>query len=162
MIARILVPLDGSELAEKSVQYALELARPAGAGIDLVQVVHAGLAAAPEAGQTEETRSLAEIAADARAYLDKVAAGVKAAGLAARTFAIEAADAAAGIREVARREKSDLIVMSTHGRSGLSKLLMGSVAQQVLAETVLPVLLIRVERVRPPRIEEVDTILSAH
>jgi hypothetical protein len=52
--------------------------------------------------------------------------------------------------------------MSTHGRTGISKLLMGSVAEKVMLTTKRPVMLIKPERSRTERIEEVDAILSAH
>lgn len=161
MYTKILVPLDGSALAERAVAQAEEIAKATGAEIILLQVVQAPLGQSPEAGQVEETKALLETAAQARAYLGMVATRVSAAGARARFNVLEGA-VAAGILGFAHNEDVDLIVMSTHGRSGISKFVMGSVADVVMRTTKRPVLLVKPERLQLTHIDEADLFLSAH
>ncbi len=161
MYTKILVPLDGSALAERAIVQAEEIARPAGAELILVQVVQAPLGQTPEAGQAEEEKAFRETAAQARAYLSMVATRVSGAGVRARFVLLEGAPAA-GILGFAHDEDVDLIVMSTHGRSGISKVVMGSVAEKVMLTTKRPVLLVKPERLQVSRVDETDVFLSAH
>ena len=160
MYAKVLVPLDGSALAERAIPHAVEIARGTGAEIILLRVVQVPLSKYPEAGQKEELNSIRETAAQARAYLDVVAARVRKEGVKVRSEVLEgAADGA--ILGFAPNEDVDILVMSTHGRTGLSKALMGSVAEQVMHTTKRPVMLVKPERVVTKTIEEVDVFLSA-
>ena len=161
MYTKILVPLDGSALAERAVAHAEQIAKAAGAEMILVQVIQAPLGAAPEAGQDEEVNALRESAAQARAYLGMVATRVSAAGVRARFEVLEGAPAA-GILAFAHSEDVDLLVMSTHGRRGITKMVMGSVAEKVMLTTKRPVLLVKPERLRAEHIDEADVFLSAH
>ena len=162
MYSRILVPLDGSALAERALPHAGGIGRATGAEVILLQVVRAPLGDAPEAGQTEEDRAIREAAVEALSYLGKIAGKLdEEGGVKVRTEVLEG-PAAEGILGFAHREDVDLIIMSTHGRTGISKLLMGSVAEKVMLTTKRPVMLIKPERSRTERIEEVDAILSAH
>ncbi len=162
MYSKILVPLDGSALAERALAQAEEIARGTGAEIVLLQVVQAPLSMSPEAGQEEETKAILEQASRARVYLGTVASRLAAAGSRSR-FEVAEGPPAAGILGFAHREEVDLIVMSTHGRSGVSKLLMGSVAEKVMLTTKRPVLLVKPERVPTPgHLDESDVFLSAH
>ncbi len=162
MYARILVPLDGSALAERALPHAGGIGRATGAEVILLQVVQAPLGDAPEAGQTEEDRAIREVAVEALSYLGTIAGKLKEEGsIKVRSEVLEG-PAADGILGFAHREDVDLIIMSTHGRTGISKLLMGSVAEKVMLTTKRPVMLIKPERSRTERIEEVDAILSAH
>ena len=162
MYTRILVPLDGSALAERALPHAGGIGRATGAEVILLQVVQAPLGDAPEAGQTEEDRAIREVAVEALSYLGTIAGKLKEEGsIKVRTEVLEG-PAADGILGFAHREDVDLIIMSTHGRTGISKLLMGSVAEKVMLTTKRPVMLIKPERSRTERIEEVDAILSAH
>jgi nucleotide-binding universal stress UspA family protein len=162
MYSRILVPLDGSSLAERALPHAGGISRMTGAQVILLQVVRAPLGDAPEAGQTEEDRAIREAAVEALSYLGKIAGTLGEEGCTkVRTEVLEGA-AAEGILGFAHGEDVDLIIMSTHGRTGISKLLMGSVAEKVMLTTKRPVMLIKPERTHAERIEEVDAILSAH
>ncbi len=159
MYAKILVPLDGSALAERAVGHAIEVAKGTGATIHLIQAVHSPMAGAPEAGQTEENRIVLEEASAADAYLKAIAEKVKAEGVGVRVAVIEApADTA--ILGYAHREDVDVIVMSTHGRSGVGRLLMGSVAEKVMLTTKRPVMLVKPEKSYLPRIDEADVFSS--
>lgn len=161
MYAKILVPLDGSALAERALNHAEEIGRGTKAEVILFQAFQAPLGDAPEAGQTEEARAVAEAAAGARAYLEKAAKKLREAGVTVRCEVAQGS-ADAEILGFAHAENVDILIMSTHGRSGISKLLMGSVAQKVMLTTKRPVLLVKPERTHAERVEEVDVILSAH
>ena len=161
MYKKILTPLDGSSLAERAVDHAVEIARGTGAEVILLQVVQAPLAAAPEAGQSEELKAVTETAAAAMGYLRGVAAKIVAEKIVVRCEVLEG-DAAAVILGFAHKENVDAIVMSTHGRSGISKLIMGSVAEKVTLTTKRPVMLVKPEKIFVQRFDEVDTFLSAH
>lgn len=161
MYTKILVPLDGSALAERAIVQAEEIARAAGAELILIQVVQAPLGQTPEAGQAEEEKAFRETAAQARAYLGMVATRVSGGGVRSRFVVLEGSPAA-GILGFAHDEDVDMIVMSTHGRSGISKLVMGSVAEKVMLTTKRPVLLVKPERLHVSHIDEADVFLSAH
>ncbi|GAB4367579.1 MAG: universal stress protein [Deltaproteobacteria bacterium] len=161
MYTKILVPLDGSALAERAIPHAEEIAKGTGAELILMQVVGIPLADAPEAGPAEEKKSFEAEVDSARAYLESIGARLREAGLAARCVVARGAPDSE-ILGFAHRENVDILVMSTHGRSGISKLLMGSVAQKVMLTTKRPVLLVKPERVHAARVEEVDMFLGAH
>ncbi len=161
MYTKILVPLDGSALAERAIAQAEQIAKATGAELILMQVVQTPLGKTPEAGETEELKALRESGAQARAYLGMVATRASGAGIKTRFEVLEGAPAA-GILAFAHNEDVDIIVMSTHGRSGLSKLVMGSVAEKVMLTTKRPVLLVKPERLHVEHIDEADVFLSAH
>lgn len=128
----VLVPLDGSELAEQALVLAAEVASACGARVVLVSVVATAIdeeqAAAVEAGVT--------------GYLEDVAGALRAKGLAV-TARHHAGDPAEQILAAAEDEQADLIVMGTHGRSGVQLLWLGSVATKVVQSSRHPVLLVR-------------------
>jgi nucleotide-binding universal stress UspA family protein len=127
MALTIVVPLDGSALAERALPVAVGLARGCGGRVILL---HAKLVMRPES--------------DPQPDLEAVARRIRADGVPAEalTVSIFGDEAARIIREVASEQQANLIVMSTHGRGGLGRLLCGSVADQVLREADRPLLLI--------------------
>ena len=145
---RILVPLDGSVFGEAALPCAEELARVSQAEIILMQSV------APSHFEIElaETRSphlsrlseeyLERAKAAAREYLAKIQARLSQNGIAARSV-VEVGQPAERIISSARDNGVDVIALSTHGRSGLSALMMGSVANRVLHYAEVPVLLVK-------------------
>jgi nucleotide-binding universal stress UspA family protein len=149
---RILVPLDGSQAAETAVPPATRIAAACGADLLLVWVVPtvetiAGERAAAARLMPTAAAALLDVEArEAAAYLENVASRVRAAGREARA-AVERGEPVQVLLETAARERADLIVMATHGRSGVSALWAGSVASRVVAAGQRPVLLIRVPRV---------------
>jgi nucleotide-binding universal stress UspA family protein len=159
MYTKILVPLDGSTLAERALTHAEMIAKGSGAELILMQVVGIPLASAPEVGPSEENKTFSEGLASARAYLEPIGERLRKAGLSVRSVVAQGV-ADSEILGFAHRENVDILVMSTHGRSGLSKLLMGSVAQKVMVTTKRPVMLVKPERVHVPRVEEVDTFMG--
>jgi nucleotide-binding universal stress UspA family protein len=145
MYDKILVPLDGSVLAERAIRHAREIARGPRSEILLLQAVNFPMPVVPEAVLVPDCRWLDEAKKEAARYLEGIAAPLREAGMRVRTLLDERAPADA-ILHVAAREEVDLIVMSTHGRGGLSRMLMGSVAESVFHATSRTVMLVKPER----------------
>jgi len=140
MFKHILIPLDGSELAEAALPSASYLARALGASMTLVHVIEQG---APE--NVHGDRHLIH-PDEAEAYLQTVSARIHAdadADVDYHVHSTATADVARSIVEHQGELTPDLIVMCTHGRSGPKRILIGSIAQQVVAGGHTPVLLIR-------------------
>lgn len=137
-VEKILVPLDGSALAESAVATAVEMARPGLASLMLVRAAeaHTFPGADPIDAQVAVVR-------EAEIYLAGVAERLKQQGLTKVETSVWYGPAAAGIVDAARARKADLIVMTTHGRGGLGRLILGSVAESVLRGTTTPILLLR-------------------
>jgi nucleotide-binding universal stress UspA family protein len=142
MSRTILVPLDGSTLAERALPYAAAFARPGGGRLVLVRAVP--YLSRPANDDSFATLAAARAAAtdEAREYLAGVAARLGQRGLAV-SIAVPQEDEADGILAEARQAGADLVAMATHGRGGLSRFIYGSVAEEVLARTTLPTLLVR-------------------
>ena len=147
MFNRILVPLDGSELAERALRPAFEMAEKFSSAVVLLRVVgpeEVPVVALPGMGglyydlqQADDRRAHEE----ATGYLYSQRTQWLGLVQSVQTEVIVGFPAEA-ILEVAQAKPIDLIVMSTHGRSGLSRLLYGSVAEGVLHGAQVPVLLI--------------------
>jgi nucleotide-binding universal stress UspA family protein/predicted transcriptional regulator len=143
---RLLVPLDGSALAERALDVAREVA-PAGSTLVLVQVAPRSQVSAPEGeakrvGEADDTASGVKMATG---YLDRVAARLRAAGVSVETQAIVGESRSAVSRhlaEAAGASHVDAIVMSTHGRTGVKGWLLGSVADELVRSVDRPVLLV--------------------
>jgi nucleotide-binding universal stress UspA family protein len=145
MYKNILVPLDGSKLAEQAIPYATELCKGS-TEVTLFQVVHLPLnLAAPDVSIATPLPDPQELIEEALAYLEELAKPLREEGVTIKTDAIERDVVADAIVAYAREHDIDLIVMTTHGRSGLSRLVFGSVAESVVRHTPCPVLLIRVQ-----------------
>lgn len=158
MIDRVLIGLDGSRLAEAVLPYAITLAQAADAEILLVRAIPAGdtlepvdtvnptllpyMAVMPEAHPTARDASPRAQRHEAEAYLDEVAARLGKSGVACRAFVI-AGEPADVLVEEARLRDVSLILLGTHGRSGLGRWIYGSVAEAVLSQSPVPVLLVR-------------------
>lgn len=137
----VLVPLDGSDLAEESLDAAVEMARLLGAGLRLLQVAPPPVYASPEGFVYVDVDPNEEIAV-AKAYLDGVADRLRASDLTVETQAV-IGDPGPLIAEEARASGALLVVMATHGRSGIARLVMGSVATGAVQRSPAPVLLLR-------------------
>jgi nucleotide-binding universal stress UspA family protein len=148
MYRRVLVPLDGSELAEAILPFAEQIAGPLDAELLLVRVVEPIVAAVGLAtGDVGGVDALLHHQMAAKRYLREIAERLAARGLKVRTVAALGVPATE-ILAMVEAEKADLVAMTTHGRSGVRRLLFGSVAQEVLRATSVPVLLFRMP-VRP-------------
>lgn len=153
MYDRIVIPLDGSHLAERALPPAEELARLTGAALHLVRAVDAtqlslqGYGVYPMALQGGAPELLAEEERAARNYLDRMAARLTKRGLSAATDLLEGF----APREIVGMTRAgDLIVMATHGRGGMARWFLGSVAEDVIRRASVPVLLIRAPSTAAP------------
>ena len=133
----VLVPLDGSELAESALDHAIELARD-GAALVLLRAAQAHTAPGADPTDAQVT-----VVREAEEYLAAVRARLARAGIERVDVSVWYGPPADSIVDAARFRKADLIVMSTHGRSGLGRLIVGSVAETVLRSTTIPILLVR-------------------
>ena len=146
----ILVPLDGSALAEAALPKAVELAEVSGARILLLRA-----AQAQTLPGIDPTEAQVRVVSEAETYLAEIQKRLAPQGHVKVETAVWYGPAAHAIVEAARVRKADEIVMTTHGRSGLGRLLLGSVAESVLRGTTTPILLLRAEGapVQPPSSE---------
>ena len=136
MISTILVPLDGSPLAEQALPHACRLASTTGAGLVLVRAApHVAIAGAPASPLRVTVR-------EAEAYLAVLRQRLAGEGFAVSTVALHDT-ALHAITHTARTSGAEIIVISTHGRTGVGRTMLGSVADEVLRHTTLPVLLVR-------------------
>jgi nucleotide-binding universal stress UspA family protein len=136
VLDNILILLDGSALAEQVLEPALELARVMEARCSLLRVVESRSSAGRATGGPPEK-------AQADAYLESVAARVREQGVPVRTRVVVARHAVEAILEEAAVQASDLIALATHGRGGLQRLLLGSVADKLVRAAASPVLVYR-------------------
>jgi nucleotide-binding universal stress UspA family protein len=163
-LSRVLVPLDGSSLALAAIDHLLELRRANGLEYVLLEVVTSGFVDVPAApglsGWAAETPTLqaytglpdiAQARANAEQRLDVVADRLRAQGVKkVRVRVVEADDPAAAINRAVREELVDFVAMSTRGSSGLKRFVLGSVAERVVRESEVPVLLVTsTERAQP-------------
>jgi nucleotide-binding universal stress UspA family protein len=136
-VTKILVPLDGSEAAEAALPMALEFARASGAHLLLLRVTDVRFDQEPAPVDI----GLAPVRA-AESYLRGVQ-GRLGAGLGQVSGVVWRGSAAAAIVKAVRQYQVDIIVMTTHGRSGREKEMFGSVAEAVLRGVTVPVLVVR-------------------
>jgi nucleotide-binding universal stress UspA family protein len=140
---RILVPLDGSRLAEQILPVVTSVARALDSQITLFQVPIAYVSGAMTGDWYLPVQGALETAEkDAQAYLDAVAARLAEEGLAVST-ALSVGSVASCIVEYAEAHEVDLIAMCTHGRTGLARWALGSVSDRVLRAGSKPLLLVR-------------------
>ena len=151
MINSILVPLDGSDLAKELLPLVDDLAQRLKAKVYFIQVVGMPMQVAtmPSAGALLSPEFLSEQleaeTKEAESYLSSLASELAAKGVNASWQVVQGpvgVGAGSSIVEFAQAHNVGLIAMSTHGRSGLSRLVCGSVAEQVVREAGIPVLLI--------------------
>jgi nucleotide-binding universal stress UspA family protein len=135
MIAKILVPLDGSTTAEAILKPVQELAEQMKAEMTFLQI-------------QSDSGALSFVtereAYEASAYLKVLVLALKERGITAH-HVIRTGDPAAEIVDYAKVNQMDIIAMSTHGRTGLSRAVLGSVAEKVVRNSPVPVLLIKAQ-----------------
>jgi nucleotide-binding universal stress UspA family protein len=140
----ILIPLDGSPLAEQALEPTRTFGTIMGSRYTLLQIVPpfelGGYVPGVDAAQLD--REIRQRRHDeAKTYLERVAAQLRAEGATVTTRVGFAKQAAVGVLDAAREHDADLIALATHGRSGLRRLLLGSVADKVVRSADMPVLL---------------------
>ena len=142
MYKRVTVPLDGSMVAEGIIPFMLEIAGPLDMEIVLLRVLVPVPPTVIEGSRHIEVEDVERRRAEAEAYLAPIAADLRTKGVRVRTL-VRRGEPAAEIIAGAREAGSDLIAMTTHGRSGLGRLLFGSIAEAVLRHSDIPVFLMR-------------------
>lgn len=147
MYTHILIPTDGSEFAQKGVDHALSLAKALGSKVTIITAtepyprVHGGEGWVFEPEdfkrfQDANSQAAAELLAGIKDAAEKM-------GIPASTEHASEANAATAIVEATQRLGCNLIVMSSHGRRGLARILLGSQTSEVLAHSPVPVLVVR-------------------
>jgi nucleotide-binding universal stress UspA family protein len=148
MLHKILVPLDGSPLAEQALPYAEALAQKFESEVVLVWVLQPppimvpldyGSVAVPPVDTI-----LAQVEKEATEYLSRLQEKFQQQSIPTRFVILKSATVAEAIIDLAIQERADVIVKTTHGRSGLSRWLFGNVAAKVLQRAPCPVFLVRV------------------
>jgi nucleotide-binding universal stress UspA family protein len=153
MIDHILVPLDGSSLAERVLPHTVAMGRAMGAGLTLLRAIVRD----PEEVQSRAVDPLGwhMRKSEASTYLSEVAQRLRDAGLRTKEVLAEGR-AAERIIQYAREEDVDLIVISSHGRSGLSRWNINSVVQKVILRAYVPTLIVRAYRQVTEELTELD------
>jgi nucleotide-binding universal stress UspA family protein len=147
MYKKVLVPLDGSELAECALNHAETMVKEGFAGeITLFKVVKVDSRWDELYAHNFDITAMKEaLFASGREYLTKIESRLKSEGIKVNTVFLAANSPANKITEYAQENGMELIIMGTHGYTGLKKLIMGSVAFGVISSSSIPVLLIRPE-----------------
>ena len=147
MFQRILVATDGSPLSKKAVASAIELATQNGAELIALTVVPRYPKNYFDGAAVFTPEDIARIekqwAEAAQETLGAVAERAKASGVKVKTVTVSSDLVAEAIVNAAKKHKSDMIVMASHGRKGIKRLLLGSETQHVLTHSELPVLVLR-------------------
>lgn len=148
MYKTILIATDGSDLATKGLHHGLALAKALGAKVTLVTTTEMwpvlDIAQEAETGVLHPTDEYEKAAAAAaQRILAAGADAARAAGVTCETLHVKDKVPAVGIVEVANSINCDLIVIASHGRRGLQRALLGSVANEVLTHSKVPVLVVR-------------------
>ena len=147
MFRHVLIPTDGSPIAGKAVRAGIRFAKETGARVTGVYAFDTLRANVNYGGYRVSERVVAEIDQRARQvgekHLDAMAKLAKAARVRFEAVCAKAGNPDECIIATARRKRCDVIFMASHGRSGLSRLVMGSVTQKVLAHSKIPVLVYR-------------------
>ena len=147
MYKRILVPTDGSPLSQKAVRSAVDLASSIGAEVVAMNVVPRYPLSFFEGGANVSPAEIARIekqwAERGQAVADAVGKVAEKAGVKAKAITVRSDLVAEAILSAARKNKCDLVVMASHGRKGLKRLLLGSETQHVLTHGQIPVLVLR-------------------
>lgn len=140
--SHIICPIDFSDLSAAALRFAARLMTSTGAGLTVVHTWRFDVPPyfTPE-GAGEFVQQYRNAAGEARLALEGFARS--AADVTHATYVVEEGDPATTVLDVARRTGADLVVMGTHGRSGLQRLMLGSVAERVLRWSPIPVLTVR-------------------
>lgn len=147
MYKRILIATDGSPLSNKAVQSGLSLAALAGASVVALKVVPRYPRSYFEGGLPVDVSDVKRIEKQwgeaAQALVDAIKAEGEAQGISVKAVIAKSDLVAEAVIAAAKKHKCDLIVMASHGRKGLKRLLLGSETQHVLTHSHIPVLVLR-------------------
>ena len=144
MFKRILVPTDGSDITGKAVDTAIALAKSVGAQLYTISVKepfpYSAISEMQPTPPQEFFDAQERIAAKRLALVTEAA---KTAGVSCQAHSVEALHPWEAIIDHAKRMECDLVVMASHGRRGVTALLLGSETQKVLTHSTIPVLVVR-------------------
>jgi nucleotide-binding universal stress UspA family protein len=145
MYRHILIPTDGSDLAQRAVRHALSLAKAVGAKVTAATVEASfNVYDVPSSRDLQMSGAFTEYAEHAKTHAGKILSGVaeaaRAAGVPCETVQLEQDHPHEAIIAAAKQRGCDLIVMGSHGRSGIAAVVLGSVTNKVLTHTTIPVL----------------------
>jgi nucleotide-binding universal stress UspA family protein len=147
MYQRILVATDGSTLSKKAVSNAIALAKLSGAELVALKVIPRYPQSYFEGGLALPASDVAKVekqwAEHGQAVVDAIAKSSAAKGLTVKAVTAKSDLVSEAIIATAKKHKCDLIVMASHGRKGIKRLLLGSETQQVLTHSHIPVLVLR-------------------
>lgn len=147
MYQRILVATDGSKLSTKAVNSAIELAALAGAELIALKVIPRYPQSYFEGSVPLSAEDVARVeqkwSDDGRSVVDAVKAAGEAQGVKVKAILAKSDVVSDALIAAAKKQKADLIVMASHGRKGVKRLLLGSETQQVLTHSEIPVLVLR-------------------
>ncbi len=145
MFKKILVPLDGSKMSEATLPHVRALAQTYSAEVFIIQITEPLRPALYPQGVALLEPVVRELRAEANAYVHRMAMTLNDLGIHTHAEVIDAVDVANVILSYAEDKGVDLIALSTHGRSGMSRWLLGSIADKVAHSAKVPLLLIRPE-----------------
>jgi len=147
MYKKILVATDGSPLSKKAIVHATQIALLAGSGLIILKVIPRVVQSYFDGGiplnQKEVSKIEASWAKDAHKLVDSERDAATKAGIDASSMVVKSDIISKAIVDVSIKKKIDLIVMASHGRRGLKKLLLGSETQNVLVQSTVPILVLR-------------------
>ncbi len=157
MLKHVLVPLDGSQLAQEAIEYALDIVSPDGkitlvCAVDMPDMLVYGYYPPVTAPDYEATKN--ELLPYAKNYVEGIVKDLAHYGITIQ-HQVQIGDPATVITEAAEKLNVDAIVMSTHGRSGISRFLFGSVTNKVLEAKICPVFVVpskgKAAAAKPPK-----------
>lgn len=134
---RLLVATDGSRYSRVAVEKAIAFARSYGSQLLIISVVDV-----PTEFYAEAPKAVEDLVRKAKEYTAEAKRQAEAAGVKADTFVAEG-DADAAIVKLAKEQKAEMMIMGSHGRTGLRRLLMGSVTEKVIGNAPCPVLVVK-------------------
>lgn len=144
---KIVVPIDGSGWSERAIPHAVDIARISNGEIILLHIfkppMHEYEDTLALAGEDEQ---IARIRDNIKQHLMALRGQLRSEGVECRVQVIEAVGIASQICDYINEEEADLVVMSTHGRTGLARFVFGSVTHKVMANVEVPVMLIRPDK----------------
>ena len=146
MYKNMLIATDGSEVGQKALDQGFDLAKTLGAKVTVVKVTE--MWSALDIASSQDTVGMVERfesyqSAVAKEVLDKASAQAKEMGIACDAVHVKDSIPAEGILRTAQERSCDVIVMGSHGRRGIKRLLLGSQATDVLTHATIPVLICR-------------------
>jgi nucleotide-binding universal stress UspA family protein len=144
---KIVVPIDGSGWSERAIPHAIDIARISNGEVILLHIFKPPLHEYEDtlalAGEDEQ---IARIRDNVKQHLMALRGQLRGEGVECRVQVIEAVGVASQICDYVNEEKANLVVMSTHGRTGLARFVFGSVTHKVMQNVDVPVMLIRPDK----------------